>query len=110
MREGVTVRNLASNSDPLNTTSPLLTGDVGLSDPPEITSIVGADPDFGDVTVAYGDRLAITFSIATDRGCASAGKAAEDPTCPYAVGARLARSAVDAFFNFSVPVGVRSRE
>ena len=75
VRPGVVVRNLASTSPALAAPSPPLMGDVGLDTSPSITSVIGEDPDSGDVTVSYGDHLTIAFSIATDRGCASAGSA-----------------------------------
>ena len=105
LRAGVSVRNLASTSAPLNAPSPPLSGDVGLDAPPLITRIIGDDPDDGDVTVAYGDRLTISLSIATDRGCASTGVSSDSAACPYAIGALIGRDAVDTFFNFSVALG-----
>ena len=107
-RPTLVIRNAASSSDELNETSPLLTGDAGVDEPPVLLSIVGEDPDLGDTTVAYGDVLRITFDRATDLGCQSATPraiAAPWGACPYDIGRYVPRPIVDGFFNFSVPVG-----
>lgn len=104
LRPGLVVRNLASTSAALSGSSPPLTGDAGLSEPPTLVGVVGDDPDLGDYTVAFGDRLTLTFDRSTDRGCASVGSNG-GADCPFAVGAPLDRATVDSFFNFSSTIG-----
>lgn len=98
VRPGVLVRNKAGTSAPLSLASPALTGDFGLAEAPLLVGIFGDDPDFGDATVAFGDRVRLTFDRATSRGSAAVGG-------PHAVGASVPRAVVDGLFNFSAPVG-----
>ena len=112
VRANVVVRNLASTSLPLNGTSPELSGNVGLDAPPKLISIRGEDPDLGDATVSSGDRITLAFDRATDLGCASVGSpgvaggaSGGDVPCPYVLGGRIERDAVDEIWNFSVPIG-----
>ena len=58
----------------------------------------GDDPDLGDQTVGFGDRLLLTFDRATDRGAVSVGG-------PFAAGEVVPRAVVDQMFNFSHVVG-----
>ena len=51
VRPVLSVRNRAGTSPPLDGTSPPMEGDAGLDESPAILSIVGEDPDLGDVAV-----------------------------------------------------------
>lgn len=101
-RDLLVIKNQAGTCDPLNETSPMLTGDAGLDEPPVMVSIVGDDPDLGDSTISFGDELRISFDRATNLGCTNY---QTEAACPYLVGANQPRGLVSELFNFSVAIG-----
>eukprot|EP00966_Prymnesium_polylepis_P116810 2699388-Prymnesium_polylepis.1 len=92
IRAGLTVRNLASTSLPVNGSSPPMSGNAGVDKPPVLVSIFGSDPDFGDATMSFGDSLVLTLDLQTDRAGA-------------VVGVLQEKSYVDSVFNFSATLG-----
>ena len=97
LRPGVTVRNVAGTSEKLNGSTPRLSGNVGRDEAPTVVAIVGDDPDFGDATVAYGDKITLHFDRAVAVSAAAGG--------PFAVGEVMAKQTVDQLVNFSAGIG-----
>ena len=77
-----------------NTTSPMLTGDLGVPTFPILLSATLDDVDNGDDVYGVGDVLILQFDIPTNT-----------PTI-VVPGANSSRAAVDALFAFSRPLGV----
>ena len=77
-----------------NTTSPMLTGDLGVPTYPILLSATLDDVDNGDDVYGVGDVLILQFDIPTNT-----------PTI-VVPGANSSRAAVDALFAFSRPLGV----
>ena len=78
----------------------------GPREPPRIVSVVGDDADHADVTVAYGDTLTIGFDRTTDLGFRRT--PTRPTTSPVRDRRELPWGAVDALFNFSVPLARRT--
>ena len=72
----------------------VLSGNYGVSTPPQIVSFVADDPGDGDSAYGAGDTLTITLDQATDRGGANASSHGN-------------MSFVDGLFAFSTPLGSR---